>query len=476
MTNPNFDQTLSQRYADMPYPPYDPQVEAERLTITRLDMLDKVSTDCFDGGLDITQGINVLVAGGGTGDATLFLAEQLRDTPSEVTYVDLSLTSMKLAQEGAAVRGLSNIRWIHGSLIELAEDPALSDSFDYINCCGVLHHLEDPLEGLQALESVLAPDGAMVLMVYALYGRQEVYRLQTLFRTLNAGITNPEEQIKNARAVLNNMPLRWWEDPRNRLIVDEIQTNSGLYDMLLHTSDQAFTVRALHESLDSAGLKKITFADPIMGSEFGYKPEAYLPETLWSELGKLSAHEREALAEETSGEMARHALYVAKNLRQPASLEDPNMVPTYSMQFGVDEQAAIQELAEQHQAKPVAVTPLAQHGKHIEVTFGEYGHELLRQIDGVRTVNEIVDRTGERTGVDSAAIFASLKNLYEPLHAADWLMLRQAGMPPFQTAHDMQSAWLKRNRLDRPVQIESYTLNALHKVVAGHRNLPTTHF
>ena len=57
-------------------------------------------------------------------------------------------------------------------------------SFDQIVCTGVLHHLADPDAGLRALRSVLKPDGAMHLMVYAPYGRTGIYMLQDFCRRL----------------------------------------------------------------------------------------------------------------------------------------------------------------------------------------------------------------------------------------------------------------------------------------------------
>ena len=56
--------------------------------------------------------------------------------------------------------------------------------FDYIDCCGVLHHLPDPADGLAALLSVLAPGGGLGLMVYAPHGRTGVYMLQDALRLL----------------------------------------------------------------------------------------------------------------------------------------------------------------------------------------------------------------------------------------------------------------------------------------------------
>jgi 2-polyprenyl-3-methyl-5-hydroxy-6-metoxy-1,4-benzoquinol methylase len=62
----------------------------------------------------------------------------------------------------------SRIRFHTGSLLDL---PSLGlGPFDYIDCCGVLHHLEDPAAGLAALKSVLDPAGGIGLMLYGTLG------------------------------------------------------------------------------------------------------------------------------------------------------------------------------------------------------------------------------------------------------------------------------------------------------------------
>ncbi len=75
----------------------------------------------------------------------------------------------------------------HGSELSLLDLPGSGlGPFDYIDCCGVLHHLPDPAPGLRALLSVLAPGGGLGLMVYAPHGRTGVYMLQDALRPARA--------------------------------------------------------------------------------------------------------------------------------------------------------------------------------------------------------------------------------------------------------------------------------------------------
>ena len=138
MTSSTYLEGVRDQYEDYPYPFRDPNAEKTELRPTVLELLDYLNFKCFRGEQNYS-GFRALVAGGGTGDAAIFLAEQLRDRDAEIFYLDISSASRKIAQERAQVRGLDNITWIQGSILDLPEMDI--GRFDYINCCGVLHHL-----------------------------------------------------------------------------------------------------------------------------------------------------------------------------------------------------------------------------------------------------------------------------------------------------------------------------------------------
>ncbi|NIP87568.1 MAG: class I SAM-dependent methyltransferase, partial [Gammaproteobacteria bacterium] len=173
-------------YEDYPFPLRDPEDETRRLLVAEQEVLGKLNHFCYGGRQSFGAGFRVLVAGGGTGDHTIFLAEQLRHRDATVDYLDISASSLAIAKERARVRGLDNIRWHHHSILEL---PSLGiGTFDLISCTGVLHHLPAPEQGLASLREVLAPGGAMSLMLYGRLGRMAVYAGQELMRLVNDGI------------------------------------------------------------------------------------------------------------------------------------------------------------------------------------------------------------------------------------------------------------------------------------------------
>ena len=156
---------VAAQYEAYPYPARNPQDEKTRLVDGSPSNLAEVDHYIFGGSRDFRQPLRALVAGGGTGDGLILLAQHLagRRCPAEVVYLDLSAASRRIAEARAKTRGLTNIQFHTGSLLDL---PRLGlGIFDYIDCCGVLHHLENPGAGLAALTSVMAPEGGMGLML-----------------------------------------------------------------------------------------------------------------------------------------------------------------------------------------------------------------------------------------------------------------------------------------------------------------------
>src|SRR6185503_18891719 len=184
MTVPQPLDEVRAQYEALPYPPRDPREEAVRLITGTPSHILEVNHYLFAGRLNFNRPFRALVAGGGTGDACIMLAQQLADRrcPGEVVYLDLSTASREICEARANIRGLRNITFHTGSLLDL---PTMNvGQFDYIDCTGVLHHLPDPSAGLAALVSVLQPDGGIGVMLYGQYGRSGVYPLQEMLRSI----------------------------------------------------------------------------------------------------------------------------------------------------------------------------------------------------------------------------------------------------------------------------------------------------
>jgi SAM-dependent methyltransferase len=98
-----------------------------------------------------------LDAGCGTGRFSRFLAERLG------TLVALDGSA---AVEAAVrnLRGFANVSVVRG---DFRTPPLAAESFDFVCCIGVLHHLEDPEDGFRALVRLVAPGGLLLVFVYS---------------------------------------------------------------------------------------------------------------------------------------------------------------------------------------------------------------------------------------------------------------------------------------------------------------------
>jgi len=175
-------------------------------------------------------------------------------------------------------------------------------SFDQIICTGVLHHLAEPDAGLSALRGVLIPDGAMLLMVYAPYGRTGVYMLQEFCRRI--GIRASDEGIRDLIAVLKALPPR---HPLENLLRDapDFRDEAALADALLHPQDRAYSVPQLFDFIEKAGL---TFGRWL--KQAPYSPQCGVVATIpqASRLAQLSPAEQYAAVELFRGTMVRHSV------------------------------------------------------------------------------------------------------------------------------------------------------------------------
>jgi len=288
--------SVQAQYEAYPYPERKPTEERKRLITGSPSLPVEMDHWLWGGARDWSQPLRALVAGGGTGDALIQLAQLLSDAgrPYEITYLDMSSAARRIAEKRAQVRKLNGISFVTGSLLD-AGDHGL---FDYIDCCGVLHHLEDPQAGFDALAEALAPDGGMGLMVYAPHGRSGVYPLQAAFGRLFQGLP-PDKRLKRARAVFRALPDAH-PFKRNTRVVDHEQGDAGFYDLLLHGRDRPFTITRAMQALDGAGL------------DYAGSPEAMLydPAPLIGEMPEGFGHiEAMQLAEDLRGTFKTHVIY-----------------------------------------------------------------------------------------------------------------------------------------------------------------------
>jgi SAM-dependent methyltransferase len=257
MTNDNTSIAVAQLYDAYPFPPEPLLDEPPPGYNWRWNWL--AAYNFCTGQKPSRQDIRILDAGCGTGVGTEYLVHL--NPQASVVGIDLSAGALQVAQERCHRSGANRVEFHHLSLYDAQE---LEGEFDLINCVGVLHHLPDPIRGIQALAPKLAPGGLMHIFVYAELGRWEVRLMQQAI-TLLQGEQRGDYQdgVQVGRQVFESLP------ENNRIVKREKerwslenQRDANFADMYVHPQEIDYTIDSLFELIDASGLEFIGFSNP----------------------------------------------------------------------------------------------------------------------------------------------------------------------------------------------------------------------
>ncbi len=419
-------ESVTEQYEAFPYPARDPQDDAKRLIGTWLDDLGLLNHHCYRGARRFLTGFRILVAGGGTGDGTIFLAEQLRGNDVRIVHLDTSSASIEIARERARIRQLTGIEWIHGSLLDL---PAMDlGEFDYINCIGVLHHLPSPAAGLDALLRVLAPGGALALMVYGQLGRTGVYQMQSLLRTLCGTVDGLDEALSLTKGVLAALPATNWFKRGEELHPDHLHGgDAGIVDLLLHPQDRAYTVPQLYEWIEDRCGLHITFSDVHRG-RLPYSPKQVFAQgsaRLVERLATLSARDGAEVAELAAGDLTMHTFYATRDQHARAPYADARYIPFFIKETFQTTGPDLAALIDRHRGEPFLLRH-SQSRLAIPMSCGPHVRTIFSHIDGQRSFGAIFDRVRSGSGdasLSNERLFAEFAPWFEALNLIDRLLL-----------------------------------------------------
>jgi 2-polyprenyl-3-methyl-5-hydroxy-6-metoxy-1,4-benzoquinol methylase len=210
----------------------------------------------------------ILVAGCGTGQNAIGTA--LRFAGASVLAIDFSTKSLGYAQRKTLEVGLQNIEYRRADILGLG---GYGERFDLIECSGVLHHLQDPAEGLRILAGLRKPGGLMRVGLYSASGRRQIARARELIAA--RGFKPDLEGIRACRAALRG-------DPQFEQIVrnEDFYSVSGCRDLLFHVHEHNFTLPQVDAMLAQLGLRFLGFEFPDNGETLARFRSRFQEETL----------------------------------------------------------------------------------------------------------------------------------------------------------------------------------------------------
>lgn len=205
------------------------------------------------------QDIRILDAGCGTGVGTEYLVHL--NPRASVVGIDLSAGALDVARERCKRSGANRVEFDHLSLYDVGQLPG---EFDFINCVGVLHHLSDPIRGIQALAQKLAPGGLMHIFVYGELGRWEIQLMQKAIALLQGNNRGDyRDGVQVGRQIFASLP------ENNRIVKREKerwalenQRDECFADMYVHPQEVDYNIETLFELIDASGLDFVGFSNP----------------------------------------------------------------------------------------------------------------------------------------------------------------------------------------------------------------------
>ncbi|MBP5972402.1 class I SAM-dependent methyltransferase [Brasilonema sp. CT11] len=252
------------------------------------------------------ENVRILDAGCGTGAGTEYIVHL--NPHAQVVAIDLSAGAIAVARERCQRSGADGVEFHNLSLYDVEQ---VSGQFEYINCVGVLHHLPDPIKGIQSLAGKLAPGGLMHIFVYAELGRWEISLMQKAIALLQGDRRGDyQDGVKVGREIFANLP------ENNRLLKREKERWSlenhrdGYFaDMYVHPQEIDYRIDTLFELIDASGLEFIGFSNPLywqLERLIGQQPD------LMERAAHLSERQRYHLTELLDPEISHYEFFLGR--------------------------------------------------------------------------------------------------------------------------------------------------------------------
>lgn len=248
--------------------------------------------------------IRILDAGCGTGSGTDYLVHL--NPNAQVVAMDLSAGTLQVAKERCQRSGATEVEFHNLSIYDVGK---LEGKFDFINCVGVLHHLPDPIKGIQELVGKLAEGGLLHIFVYGELGRWEISLMQRAIALLQGEKRGDyQDGVKVGREIFANLPTN------NRLVQYEQakwslenRRDECFADMYVHPQEIDYNVETLFQLIDASGLEFLGFSNPQywdLGRLLGKSPE------LMARANQLSDRLRYRLIELLDPEISHYEFFL----------------------------------------------------------------------------------------------------------------------------------------------------------------------
>ncbi len=240
--------SVGEQYEEHPYPRWlhlaDIPAEAP------VDVISRFAPQFDASVLELSDCPQILAAGCGTGKQALEAAKRYKNC--HVTALDISRASLAYAMRKTAELFIENVEYAQADILSLTHSV---HRFDMVECTGVLHHMQKPIEGWRALSHVLKPGGVMKIALYSAKARESITRCRQQIAQEEIG--QSEDEIRRFRQRLMS------DDQMQRAYPFTLSTDfysmPECRDLLFHRQEHCFSIPHIAQCLQDLGLKFICF-------------------------------------------------------------------------------------------------------------------------------------------------------------------------------------------------------------------------
>ena len=240
---------IEEQYIIHPYPNpienMDERINNNYAQISGMDLLwEKIFPE-----KEYDENIDVLIAGCGTNQAVYHAMK----FPNSKNYaIDVSQASLNHIKKMIRKFDIKNLEVEKKDINDLDG----SEKFGYIVSTGVIHHTKNPQESLNKLVRLTKNDGALFIMVYAIYLRQGIYYLQDAFKYL--GLKPTKRGVQSIRSLISQLPkdhyaFNYIKAIENTAGTKDLSFEAGVIDTFLNARDQAFDIYKLKQLIEKSG-------------------------------------------------------------------------------------------------------------------------------------------------------------------------------------------------------------------------------